>query len=46
MIVGDEVCVRPYLGRCEAMRVPRLPGDGKGGSCPVLRTEIECCKDG
>jgi hypothetical protein len=42
-MVGEAVCVLGYLGRwvCSgALLVP--PGDGRGGSCPVLSTAIEC----
>lgn len=40
-IVGEAVCVLGYLGRwvCSGpLLVP--PGDGRGGSCPVLSTAI------
>lgn len=37
-IVGDEVCCLAYLGR---WRRVAAPGEGKGGTCPVWRTDID-----
>lgn len=39
--VGDEVLFRGNLGLCECCLGPLPPGDGNGGSCPVLRTDME-----
>lgn len=44
-IVGDEVCCLPSRGRSGLSlyvldQVP--PGEGMGGTCPVLTTDMEC----
>lgn len=41
-VVGEAVCVLLYLGRCGCMGPRRVPpGDGRLGSCPVFRTDME-----